>query len=152
MTEIIASCGCRQAGTILSATPRVRFRCHCTKCQAVYRAPYADALVLRRGQARPANQGMIKWVRTKRPSPLVRGLCSKCNEPVLAYLYGVLTIIPTRTVSGLKKPPIDCDIYYRTRASNLDDEIPKHDGMLSSHIALALPLTRVLAMPGRKVS
>ena len=141
-----------QAGTIVSAILKGRFRCHRTICQAVYQAPYADALVLRRGQARPANQGMIKWVRTMRPPPLLRGLCSKCDEPVLAYLYGALAIIPTRTVSGLKIPTIDCDIYYRTRASDLSDGTPKYDGMLSSYVALALPFTRVLAFPGHKFS
>lgn len=151
MTKITINCGCGQAGTVVSVSPRVRFRCHCTKCQTVYKSAYADALVFRRGQVRAADPDKIKWIRTMRPSPLIRGLCCSCDQPVLSHLYGALSIIPAQTATELELPPIDCDIYYRTRTEDLNDNIPKSDGVLAAYIALAIPFVRVLASPGRSV-
>ncbi|MBO9410457.1 MULTISPECIES: GFA family protein [unclassified Ruegeria] len=150
MTQIQTSCSCGQTQVIVKAAPRVRFRCHCTKCQSVYQAPYADALLLRRGQARLADPSTIKWIHTKSPSPLSRGLCKSCGDPMLAYLFGALSVVPARTAQQMELPPVDCDIYYGTRVEDQLDDVPKYSGAVSTYLGLTLPLTRVLALPGRE--
>ena len=131
--------------------PKVRFRCHCTICQNVYKAAYADVLVFRRGQVQLADKSKIKWIHTKRPSPLVRGLCKACDGPVLGHFYGALSFVPARTVSGLELPSVDRDIYYRTRTENLNDDVPKCEGVLASYAGLTMPFLAVLMSPGHPI-
>lgn len=152
MNQITTSCSCGQSGTTVTAAPRVRFRCHCTKCQAVYKAPYADALLLRRGQVKPIDPSKIKWVRTLNPSPLSRGLCSACEEPVIAHLYGALSVLPAPTAKAMDLPPVDCDIYYATRVEDQNDDVPKYSGLVTTYLGLTLPITRVLTLPGKTIT
>lgn len=135
----------------ISVAPRMRFRCHCTKCQAVYQDAYSDALVFRRGQVRPVDPDRVKWIRTMRPSPLIRGLCKSCEQPVLAHLYGALSIVPTATVSGIEPPPVSRDLYYRTRVADIEDGIPKYESALATYVGCTLPFAGVLLSPGRRL-
>lgn len=137
---------------MVSAAPRVRFRCHCTKCQSVYQASFGEGVVLRRGQARPIDPDRIKWIRTIRGAPLSRGLCRACGDPVIAHLYGVFVVIPARTAPALEQPPVDCDVCNGTRVADQDDDAPKYHGLLGTYAGPALPLLRVLLSPGRPVT
>lgn len=152
MTDFKISCSCGEAGVVVTAAPRERFRCHCTKCQSVYRAPYADALLFRRGQVKPVDPRKIEWIRTKSPSPLSRGLCRACGEPVLAQLYGVLSILPAKIASEMALPAVGCDIYYGTRVADVAEDTPKYEGAVATYLGLTLPITRVLALPGQAIS
>ena len=145
------TCRCGQSGAVVSVMPRVRFRCHCTKCQSVYKAPFGDGLVFRRSQARPIDPNTIRWIHTIRVSPLSRGLCKACGDPVLAHLYGIFSIVPARTAAGLELPPVDCDIYYGTRAEDQYDDVPKYFGALKTYLGLTVPFLRVLSSPGRPI-
>ncbi len=151
MKKIATSCDCGKAHARFSVMPKVRFRCHCTKCQGVYKSPYADALVFRRGQVQIADKDQIKWVHTMRPSPLIRGLCKTCDAPVLAHFLGALSIVPALSVSELELPAVDCDIYYRTRTKDLNDDVPKYEGVLATYAGLTMPFLGVLLSPGRFV-
>ena len=151
MKKITTSCDCGKANARFSVMPKVRFRCHCTKCQSVYKSAYADALVFRRGQVQIADKEQIKWIRTARPSPLIRGLCKTCDEPVLAHFYGALSMVPARSVSELELPPIDCDVYYRTRSGDINDGVPKYEGALATYAGLTMPFLGVLLSSGRLV-
>ncbi|NRA99952.1 MAG: GFA family protein [Rhodobacteraceae bacterium] len=131
--------------------PKLRFRCHCTKCQSVYRAPFSDAVVFRRGQVRLETPGEVDWVRMMRPTPLVRGVCKTCRDPVLAQFYGVFSIIPASILAVDVAPRVSHDIFYRTRVESMGDTVPKHDTMLRSYLGLAVPFVGVLALPGRPI-
>lgn len=48
-------------------------------------------------------------------------------------------------------PEVQRDIYYGTHVSDLQDGVPKHNGLISSYLGLALPVTGVLALPGQSV-
>jgi hypothetical protein len=154
MTDVKTSCGCGRTHIKLDVAPRVRFRCHCRKCQAVYGLPYADALMFRRGQVRPEDPDTLKWIRTIKRSPLVRGLCRHCDQPVLGLLFGTLNIVPAGTVTDqdYALPAPVCDIYYDTRVRDLSDNIPKHVTALSSYIGLTMPVTQVLTLPGKRLA
>lgn len=149
MGDVQTTCGCGHAGAVVSVQPRVRFRCHCTKCQAVYKAAFGDGLVFRRGQAWPIDPHRIRWIRTIRASPLLRGLCGACGDPVIAHLYGIFAIVPARTAEGLARPPVDCDIYYGSRVQDLHDDVPKYSRAWDTYAGLTGPFMRVLAAPGR---
>ena len=151
MSEIVTSCDCGQAKARFSVKPRVRFRCHCTKCQSVYKSAYADALVFRRGQVQIADKDKIKWVHTARPSPLIRGLCKTCDGPVLAHFFGTLSMIPALSVSELELPTVNCDIYYRTRTQDINDGVPKYESALATYAGLTMPFLTVLLSLGRSV-
>ncbi|WP_353890416.1 GFA family protein [uncultured Aliiroseovarius sp.] len=151
MTDFETRCKCGQTTARFSIKPRARFRCHCTKCQSVYKSSYADALVFRRGQVRIDDSDKIKWVHTKRPSPLIRGLCKTCDAPVLAHFFGALSMVPALSVSGLELPPVNCDIYYRTRTKDIDDDVPKYAGAMATYAGLTMPFLGVLLATGRSV-
>lgn len=134
------------------AMPSARFRCHCTICQRIYASSFSDVVVFRRGQLRPVDPDQIKWTRTKTVTPLARGLCIHCNEPVLAHFYGALSFTPARALSGLTLPKVDRDIYYETRAEDLSDETPKSSGLIGAYAGLTLPFLKTLVSPGRAVA
>lgn len=129
--------------------PKLRFRCHCTKCQQTYQAPYADALFVRRGQAVLAGASDVKWIKTIKHSPLNRGICRGCGAPVLGHFFGAFSIVPAYMVDRSTLPTVQRDIYYVTRVKDLADDIPKHSGHLSSYLGLALPVTGVLVSSGQ---
>ena len=151
MTGILTDCGCGHTQMRVTVMPKMRFRCHCTKCQGVYNDAYSDALVFRRGQVKPVNPDRVKWIRTMRITPLIRGLCKSCERPVLAHLYWALSVIPTATVSGIDIPPVSRDLYYRTRVADLGDDVPKHDSALATYAACTLPFAGVLLSPGQSL-
>ena len=149
MKNDIATCGCSKAEVIVKAMPSIRFRCHCTICQNVYASGFSDVIVFRRGQVKLADSDQIKWTRTKSVTPLRRGLCVHCNEPVLAHFYGILAFIPARTLPEMSLPRVSKDIYYDTRTSDVLDDVPKSSGLIAAYAGLTIPFLKVLLSPGR---
>ncbi len=128
--------------------PSARFRCHCTICQKVYSSSFSDVVVFRRGQVKPFDANQIKWTRAKKITPLVRGLCVHCNEPVLAYFYGILAFMPARGLPDKLQPRVSRDIYYETRVSDVLDEVPKSSGLINAYAGLSIPFLKVLLNRG----
>lgn len=151
MSPIPVQCGCGRSYGQVHAKPRLRFRCHCTQCQSVYGADYSDAVVLRRGQFVVSPDTDLDWVRTIRPSPLIRGLCPGCRRPVLAHFWGVFSIIPVALLPEDVLRPVDHDVYYGTHRQPMRDTVPKHETALSSYLALSLPFLAVLSGCARPV-
>jgi hypothetical protein len=149
MEQPHSQCRCGKAQVTLSALPSARFRCHCTICQSVYAADFADVAVFRRGQVTPRAPRQIKWIRIKSITPLRRGLCRDCNDPVLAYFYGILAFMPTRTLPAIALPPVNRDIYTATRTSAVVDDVPKSSSLISAYAGLSLPFLKVLLSRGR---
>lgn len=149
MKNDIATCGCGKAEVTVKTTPSTRFRCHCTICQNVYSSGFSDVIVFRRGQVKPVDRDQIKWTRTKSVTPLRRGLCVHCNEPVIAHFYGILTFMPARTMPEMALPKVSRDIYYDTRTSDVLDNVPKSSGLIAAYAGLTIPFLKVLLSPGR---
>ena len=149
MKNDIATCGCGKAEVTVKAMPSNRFRCHCTICQNVYASGFSDVIVFRRGQVKPADRDQIKWTRTKSVTPLRRGLCVHCNEPILAHFYGILAFMPARTLPEMSLPKVSKDIYYDTRISDVLDDVPKSSGLIAAYAGLTIPFLKVLLSPGR---
>ncbi len=149
MKNARAICGCGKAETAVTAMPSARFRCHCKICQNVYAAAFSDVLVFRRGQVKPVDRDQIKWTRTKSVTPLRRGLCIHCNEPVLAHFYGILAFMPARALPEMSLPEVSMDIYYDTRISDVLDDVPKSSGLFAAYAGLTIPFLKVLLTQGR---
>ncbi len=149
MTVFASVCDCGRVGVDVTSAPSVRFRCHCSICQSVYASAFSDVLVFRRGQVRAIEPTGLKWTRTKTVTPLVRGLCTECNGPVLAHFYGLLSFVPAGAITDLKIPPVAQDIYYGTRRADLTDHVPKTDSLLGAYARLTLPFLKTLALPAR---
>lgn len=129
--------------------PSSRFRCHCTICQNVYASGFSDVLVFRRGQLKPVDTDQIKWIRTKSVTPLPRGLCIHCNEPILAHFYGILAFLPARSLPEMSLPKVSKDIYYDTRIGDVLDNVPKSSGLIAAYAGLTIPFLKVLLSPGQ---
>ncbi len=151
MEHVKTTCGCGKAGASVYAMPSARFRCHCTICQRVYASNFSDVLVFRRGQAKLADAHQIKWTRTKTVTPLVRALCIHCNEPVLAHFYGIISFMPARALPDTPLPAVDMDIYYDTRVSDIQDDIPKSSGLIGAYAGLTVPFLKALVAKNRAV-
>lgn len=149
MKNEIATCGCGKAEVTVKVMPSTRFRCHCTICQNVYASGFSDVLVFRRGQVKPVDSEQIKWTRTKSVTPLRRGLCVHCNEPILAHFYGILAILPARSLPEMSLPKVSKDIYYDTRIGDVLDNVPKSSGLIAAYAGLTIPFLKVLLSPGR---
>ena len=148
MEKVRAHCNCGKAGVTLSAMPSTRFRCHCTICQKVYGSGFSDVVVFRRGQVKPSDPSQIKWTHSKKITPLARGLCIHCNEPVLAYFYGILAFMPARLLPEISLPEVSRDIYYETRISDVLDEVPKSSGLIAAYAGLSIPFLKVMLNRG----
>lgn len=139
--EIICTCSCGRARAVLTGRPLLRFRCHCTICQAVYRGPFADATVL---WARDVPQGRVAHVEFnthRKPPAARRGACASCGEVTVAYMTPApllrLAFVPVARYPGDFRPPEPAlDIFYDARAADLDDDVPRYCGYWPSELAV----------------
>ena len=144
-------CECGAVRLEIDAPPAVRFFCHCTTCQQLYRAPFADITVLWSRRVRViegANQldyRHYNWL----PVSINRGICRSCRRPVIghstippmgvsflpAYVWGDQDVLPA---------PLG-HLFYHRRVAEIDDGLPKVEGLIASELsATAWLLPRLL--------
>ena len=141
MDRVNCSCSCGGARFVVSGVPLGRFRCHCTICQSVYKAPFADAIVF---SARYVPRDSVEHVRFERlrPPPAVqRGRCRSCGQPVVAYMNVVpgftLAFVPVaRYPRDGRLPEPAFHVHYDSRAADVDDGLPKYSGYWRSQFAV----------------
>lgn len=142
-------CPCGDSKFTLQEKPILRFICHCKICQSVYRKPYADVTVLFAGNVDVHSGHSIDFQKHRLPPALQRGSCHSCENPVVGYLrlapFVKLAFVPTINYPaevGLSEPSMH--IFYNSRISEADDELPKHSGYLKSQLALSYQLISAL--------
>ncbi|QLC24218.1 hypothetical protein HFP57_03690 [Parasphingopyxis algicola] len=140
-----ASCSCGAARLTLTALPRHRFFCHCTVCQTVYRAPFADVTVIRADRVAIETPEAIAFARYKSPPAIERGICTNCGKPVVALadmpLSPRLAFIAAKNFDDAAAlPPSSMHIHYGTRSADIDDTLPKRSGPLVSQLAAMRPI------------
>lgn len=140
-----ASCSCGAARLTLTALPRHRFFCHCTMCQAVYRAPFADVTVIRADRVAIDTPEAIAFARYKSPPAIERGTCARCGTPVVATadmpLSPRLAFIAAKNFDDADMlPPPSMHIHYGTRGADIEDALPKRSGPLASQLAAMRPI------------
>jgi len=131
--------------------PRVRFRCHCTICQAFTGNAYSDVIILPASRATIRNEPAIAYKKYKKfrfpPPNLNRGRCKICGFPFIETWslgpFNVLLFI--RTASCERRdilPAISADLFYERRVADIEDGLPKHTGYFDSQRALARMILR----------
>lgn len=135
-----AACSCGESRVAISGRPLARFRCHCTICQDVYRAAFADVSVFWSSAASPKTPMAIRYRRYRPPPAIRRGTCSRCGQPIHALLlvlpFVQVAFIPTRTIqdaSGL--PEVEADIFYDSRRADVEGSPRTFSGYWASELA-----------------
>lgn len=130
--QINGQCECGQSRYSLSRMPTRRFLCHCTICQGVYKAPYADVLVTGARSVAIASEHSLDFKRLNGEKSVDRGICNHCETPTIGFLQvlpGVkLGLVPATRLEhtdGMPSPAMH--IFYESRVADLHDELPRYE-------------------------
>ena len=118
----------------------LRFHCHCTICQNLYKQPYSDVTVM---WAKDAKLTKSEHIEYRRPGLLLkRGVCTQCEQPIFATMIlfpGVkLAFIPANRYDGqtaLPKP--SAHIFFHRSELEMDDGIGKTEGFIKSELMIS---------------
>lgn len=133
MHELICGCSCGKARVAVSSRPFARLICHCTICQAVYRAPFADVTILRGSAVRHIEN--VQFKKHRAPPALNRGTCISCGSPVVATAPFLAFIQAPNYPRSRPLPAPAMHIFYHSRVADADDSLPKHSGYWRSQWA-----------------
>ncbi len=139
-SEIQCECPCGAIKLTLRQLPITRFSCHCKICQAVYRKPCSDETIVWARDVAIDGLDRIEFKRYRRPPAAPRGICGQCGSPVIAFFSMTplmrIAIVPSHLyVDQTELPPSRAHVFYETRTRDIDDELPKHSGYMSSQFA-----------------
>lgn len=144
-----ASCVCSESKVSVLSKPLIRFKCHCTICQNLYKKPYAEFVVIQAKHIQLDKVDHIEFGKYRRPPALNRGVCSVCHAPLVAFLrvapFLKLAFIPVERFSDSSNlPPPQAHIFYHSRSSDIDDSLPKISGYWKSELAVSQALLKAL--------
>lgn len=79
----------------------------------------------------------IQFKRHKAPPAVDRGKCPSCRKPVIGWFRMIpglpLAMFPIDVISDHSLLPAPLGhIFYKSRVQDVDDDLPKYDGFLSS--------------------
>lgn len=132
----------------------MRFICHCTICQAVFKRPYADVMVYWAGDIALQQAHAIAFKKYRLPPAVNRGLCSTCDAPMVGMLrlapFVRLAFVATSNYpeqAVLPDPAVH--IFYHSRVADIDSAVPKHHGYWRSQLAIASLLASAVFQRGK---
>ena len=139
MDSMHCGCSCGHVEFKSIKKPLVRLCCHCTICQDFNDAAYADIAIYDGAAIEAPPEGRVDYKSYKAKSPILRGKCVKCHDPILeASVKGPkLWIVPVsaiRDTAQLLKPA--AHIYYETRTQDVEDTIPKYNSTFRSNLVM----------------
>ena len=137
----MGACSCGQAQFQVQGKALARFLCHCTICQSLYKAPFADVTALWGSSVSVSAPQSVSYRRYRPPPALQRGTCVQCGEPVVSYMrlapFVRLAFVPTRnlkSVDGLPGPA--AHVFYDRRLADAQDGLRSYSGYLPSELAV----------------
>lgn len=138
-------CSCGNVNYAISGVPLLRVFCHCTICQALNQAPYADITLFRAKDVIMPKKDCLKYKAQKFPPILQRGKCTSCNKIAIEYLQlfpiPKTIIVPSQNiVDKTLVPEPALHIFYDTRVNDIKDDLPKYSGYLKSQLAFGRKL------------
>lgn len=147
--QYTCTCPCGESHFSFSGAPLCRFYCHCTLCQEVYQAPFADAFLMQIDEPFEMTKGEVEFARKKANGGIERGLCPHCHAPLFArfpqsFLSKLAFVTAARFPAGTNLQPVDRHIFYGTRVADIDDDLPKYSSALSSNFGLTPAMLRGL--------
>ena len=138
-TPARASCGCG-AVQIKVRGALARFFCHCRICQRLNKAPFGDPVFLWRWHVDLEDPAQLTWKRHRwTPINLNRGTCRTCGTLIVEHVaFSPLSVIIGRTWEDPELvPPAQGHVFYETRVEDIDDQLPKRSGYMSSELAVS---------------
>ena len=150
MTTQTCSCPCGKAKFQVLKSPVVRFFCHCSICQKLYKQPFADVTTLSQGDIiLPPDHG-IRFDKYRSVVGIDRGTCIECSKPVIALAgsgaKGLAFIAAANYSNADVLPSPKIRIFYDRRVEEIADHLPKYKGYLRSQFAV-LRLMRSSSSP-----
>ena len=144
-----AQCDCGTVKYEITGQPLVRGFCHCTICQAVNDASYADIMLYRGKDVKLPDNTLLAFNAEKFPPILQRGKCKACHKLSIEYFNvfpGVqLIVVPTGVIQDTAViPDPSLHIFYHSRVADIDDPLPKYSGYLKSQMAFGKQLLSAL--------
>lgn len=147
MTSQTCSCSCGNATFKITHPPFARFICHCTICQTVYRAPFADVTMLwATSVVLPPNHN-VQFKKYRAPPALRRGTCSSCGLPVVGFLavapFVQMAFVPSQNYPrSYPLPAAALHIFYHSRTADVNDPLAKISGYWRSQFAVTRLILR----------
>ncbi len=138
------SCSCCSNTYTINHTPIARFICHCTICQEFTGQAFNDVTVLLKSDVNDLKISTTKFRRWKLPPNIKRGLCTRCNKPSIEMaMNGALVLVPTDNYSDKTAlPEPSMHLFYNRRVEDIDDDLPKYNGLLQSQAMMVKALTK----------
>ena len=141
LTSQTCSCSCGKSTFAITGHPFARFLCHCTICQSVYRAPFADVTVLWSKNVSLPDTHNVQFKKYRAPPALSRGTCASCGLPVVGFLAVAplvrLAFIPSRNYpESYALPPPALHSFYHSCVADVGDYLPKYSGYWRSQFAV----------------
>ena len=139
--NLSCQCPCGQQSFEVTGQPVMRFICHCTICQKVYKKPFADIIAVKSSQVvKPLGHGIL-FAKHRRYPNVNRGICVACNNPVVGFMpvapmFGLAFIPAANFVNQDTLPSPTIHTFYHRRLSEVDDGLPKVSGYLKSQWAV----------------
>jgi hypothetical protein len=124
-----------------------RFVCHCTICQGLYKAPFADVAALWSSDVEVTTPASVGYRRYRLPPAVSRGTCNACGAPVVGRMllapFMRVAFVPARNLASADAlPAVGSHIFYHRRVSDAADGVPKFSGYWRSTVAVT---TRIVA-------
>jgi len=140
-------CSCGSVDFEITEPAIFRFFCHCSLCQEYNNAPFADVSVFHARGVTAFDDDKISYRCYKKPALIPRGSCKQCNDAVLENismpLMPKMIVVPSNNIvdkSLLLKPSMH--IFYDKRVADIDDNLKKHNGFVSSQLAFGSGLIK----------
>lgn len=138
-SDIHCQCECGATQVSVAKPPMLRFHCHCTICQELYKRPFSDVTVMWAKDAKLTQGENIEY---RRPGLLLkRGVCTQCEEPILAYMTlfpGLrLAFVPGNRYndSGVL-PKASAHIFFHRSKAPMADGIAQYEGFIKSELVI----------------
>lgn len=143
------ACHCGASQFSVSGTPVTRLICHCTRCQALYRQPFADVTVWWAGAIVLPEYQQIQFKRYRAAPALQRGACAACGAPVVGFLrlapFVKLAFVPSANFANpAALPSPRTHIFYHRRLADAADGLLKISGYWPSQLAVTKLFARSL--------
>ena len=141
LTNQTFNCSCGKSTLGITSRPFARFVCHCTICQSVYGAPFADITLLWAKNVSLPDAHNIQFKKYRSPPALSRGTCASCGLPLVGFLAVAplvrLAFIPTQNYpESYVLPQVSMHIFYHSRIADVNNYLPKYSGYLRSQLAV----------------
>lgn len=147
-------CSCGETTFSVQGVPLLRAYCHCTICQEFNQAPFSDISIYRAKDVVLPSPESLEYKAYRPPPAVQRGKCKTCDTPAVEVMQifplPKLVIVPTENLHKdcIVEPSLH--MFYNSRVSDIEDELPKFSGYLKSQIAFGHKLV-VSMLRGRTV-